>query len=285
MAEPTRPAVIDGHQHFWRLSRGDYDWITPDLAVLRRDYLPGDLAPLLKDTGVDGTVLVQAAATEAETSFMLDLAGENAFVRGVVGWVDMEALDAPDRVAALACNPRLRGIRPMIQDIPDPEWMLRPALVPAFDAVAGLGLAFDALVKPVHLKPLLRLLERHTGLRAVVDHGAKPAIREGIEGGAFDAWAADMAAIARETPALCKLSGLVTEAAPGWSVETLRPYVDRLIELFGPHRLIWGSDWPVLNLNGDYAGWHRTSLALLSGLGEEERAAVLGGNAIRFYEL
>lgn len=285
MPEGMRGAVIDGHQHFWRLSRGDYDWITPGLTVLRRDYLPGDLAPLLERAGVDGTVLVQATATAEETRFMLDLAGEAGFVRGVVGWVDMEAPDAPDRLADLARHPRLRGIRPMIQDIPDPDWMLRPGLGPAFEAVAALGLAFDALVKPVHLKPLLRLLEGRPELRAVIDHGAKPAIRDGVSGGAFDAWAAGMAELARGTSVLCKLSGLATEAAPGWTVEDLRPYADRLIELFGPDRLIWGSDWPVLNLNGDYAGWHRAALSLLSGLGEAERAAVMGGNAIRFYGL
>jgi L-fuconolactonase len=273
---------IDAHQHFWQLARGDYGWLTPALAPIYRDYGPVDLRPHLARCGIARTVLVQAAPTEAETRHLLDLAARSdGLVAGVVGWVDMEAPDAPVRIAALASDPRLVGLRPMIQDIPDPTWMLRPELEPAFRTIIGNGLAFDALVKPPHLPHLLRLLARHPDLRTVVDHGAKPDIAHG----AFEPWARDIAAIARETHALVKLSGLVTEAAADWRAAELRPYVEHLITCFGPTRIMWGSDWPVLELRASYARWFETTGALLAGLSAAERVQILGDTACAFYRL
>src|SRR5579871_3324633 len=241
---------VDCHQHFWRLDRGDYGWLTPELGPIHRDFLPGDLAPLIAAAGVTRTVLVQAAPTEAETHFLLSLAEATPFVAGVVGWVDFETRDAVHRIEALAARPGLIGLRPMIQDIVDDRWMLREGVQPALAAMAAEGLTFDALVLPRHLPVLREFLARHPALDVVIDHAAKP----DIASGRFDAWARDMRAIAAETRVTCKLSGLVTEAAAGWTVETLRPYVDLLVEAFGADRLMWGSDWPVLNLNASYAG-------------------------------
>ena len=167
---------IDAHQHFWRRDRGDYTWLTPDLGPIYQDYLPADLAPQLTRAGVAKTVLVQAAATVAETRFMLDLARDTPFIAGVVGWADFESADAPDTIAQLAGDAKHVGLRPMIQDILDTEWMLRVALKPAFEAMIDHGLVFDALVKPAHLPALLELAGRYPELAMVLDHGAKPPI-------------------------------------------------------------------------------------------------------------
>jgi L-fuconolactonase len=279
-----RPRRIDAHQHFWRLARGDYGWLTPGLAPIYRDFEPADLEPLLACAGVDGTVLVQAAPTVAETRFLLELAGRTPFVAGVVGWAPLEAPGAGDIVADLAADPRLRGLRPMLHDIPDVGWMLRPELSGGLRAIADRDLVFDALVRPPHLANLRRLLDRHPDLRTVIDHGAKPDIAGGRHAPGTP-WAVEMAGLARDTRAWVKLSGLVTEDGPGWSVERLRPYVDHLLEHFGPDRMIFGSDWPVVTLRAGYGEWLAAAEALLDGLAQPARDRVLGENAIACYRL
>ena len=272
---------IDAHQHFWALARGDYGWLTPDLGAIYRDFAPKDLVPLLGAARIDGTVLVQAAPTVAETEYLLSLAEQNAFIKGVVGWVDFEAADAPAQISALASNTSLVGLRPMIQDITDPLWVLDENLTPAFEAVQQHDLTFDALTLPRHLGPLRQRLERQPDLRVVIDHGSKPLIKDAILGD----WSDNMAALARETGAWCKLSGLVTEASADWTNEDLRPYVDLLLDAFGPSRLIWGSDWPVCTLASSYERWCETTDTLLSHLSSMERQAIMGGNAARAYNL
>lgn len=272
---------IDAHQHFWALARGDYGWLTPDLGTIYRDFTPNDLSPLLNAAEIGGTVLVQAAPTRAETDYMLSVAEQTPFIKGVVGWVDFEAPDAPAQISALATNPTLVGLRPMIQDIADPLWMLGDALTPAFVALQRHDLTFDALTLPQHLAPLRTLLARHPDMRVVINHGAKPLIRDGK----IRQWADDMAVLAAETTAWCKLSGLITEAPPNWTINDLRPYVNHLLDSFGPSRLIWGSDWPVCTLAGSYEHWLETTDMLLSQLSTTERQAVMGGNAARAYNL
>jgi L-fuconolactonase len=272
---------VDAHQHFWRLSRGDYGWLTPELGPIHRDFLPPDLEPLLQRHDIAATVLVQAAPTEAETRFMLSLADAHPFVEGVVGWTDFAAADAREAIARLSRHPKLKGLRPMIQDIADADWMLRPELEPAFRALVVHDLVFDALVLPRHLGNLLALARRHPDLRIVVDHCAKPA----IAAGGFSGWADDIGRIAAETGAACKLSGLVTEAGAGWSAERLRPYVDHVLSIFGPGRVVWGSDWPVSTLAAGYEDWVAATGQLLDGWSDEEREAILGGNAVRVYGL
>lgn len=272
---------IDAHQHFWALERGDYGWLTPDLAPLYRDFGPEDLRPALKSNRIDGTILVQAAPTVAETEYMLALAAKTPFVKGVVGWVDFESRDAPDQIAALAETPALVGLRPMIQDIPDTDWMLRPALRPAIAAMQAFGLVFDALTLPQHLTNLRKFIDTYPDLSVVVDHGSKP----GIAHKAFDTWAADMTGLANETRAAVKLSGLVTEAAQHWTADDLRPYVDHLRAAFGPSRLLWGSDWPVCTLAASYGTWCATTDVLLEGLSVAERAQVMGLTAVDVYGL
>jgi L-fuconolactonase len=273
---------VDAHQHFWRVGRGDYGWLTAEaFPGLYRDYLPGDLAPLLGQGRIDRTVLVQAAPSVAETEFLLALAAGTPFVGAVVGWVDFAARDAPVVIERLAADPRLAGLRPMLQDIAEPDWILCPQVQPALRALVPSGLRFDALVKPPQLPAIRRLAERHPELPIVLDHAGKPEIAAGRR----DDWAAHMRGLARDSRAVCKLSGLATEASPGWSVETLRPYVDVLLDAFGPARLMFGSDWPVLTENGDYLGWLTAVETLTAGLSDAERADVFGGTAARFYGL
>ncbi|MEO9896789.1 MAG: amidohydrolase family protein [Paracoccaceae bacterium] len=272
---------IDAHQHFWRLSRGDYHWLTPEKAPLYQDFEPSDLLPLLKENGIDGTVTVQAAPTPAETDFMLSLADDNDFILGVVGWCDFESADASDQIRDLAARPKLVGLRPMIQGIADVDWMLKPALTPAFETMVETDLGFDALTLPKHLPNLARLMERHPDLRVVIDHGSKP----DVAGSAFDIWAQDMRLLASDTTALVKMSGLVTEAGSDWSVESLKPYVDFLLEHFGPQRLMWGSDWPVCTLASSYRAWCDATDRLLEGLDKAEKAQIWGATASRFYNL
>ena len=273
---------VDAHQHFWSVKRSDYGWLTPALEPLYRDFLPADLEPLLADAGIGRSVVVQAAPTVAETRYLLDLAASHEFISGVVGWVDMDGGDAAlAELAGLAVDPRFVGIRPMLQDLPDPAWILRPELAATTRALLDEDLCFDALVKTAHLPFLLEFLERHPRLAAVINHGAKPDVAHG----AWQPWADAIAAIAAGTGAYCKISGLVTETSSSQTYDDLAPYLDHLLKAFGPERLIWGSDWPVLNLAGDYAGWHAATAAWLSHLSAEERAGIEGLNATRFYKL
>lgn len=270
---------IDSHQHFWRVSRGDYFWMSPDVEVLYRDYGPEDLQPLLARHDIDRTILVQAAPTVAETEFMLENAEAAPIVAGVVGWVEFSDPDAAQTIERLAASSLIVGFRPMVQDIPDDDWLLRPDLTVAFRTLVEQRLVFDALVLPRHLSRALVVADRYPDLPIVIDHGAKPFIREGL----LDPWRADMAALAARPNVVCKLSGLVTEARADWSVDDLRPYVDHLLTVFGPERLLWGSDWPVVNLAGGYDRWRDTTRELIASLSDEEKAAILGGNAARIY--
>jgi L-fucono-1,5-lactonase len=270
---------VDAHHHVWCLERGDYHWLTPDLPI-HRDYGLPDLRPLLGD--IAATVLVQAAPTEAETHFLLRVACESGgLVRGVVGWADLAATDAPARIASLAGDALLKGLRPMLHDIPDKEWILRPEVQPALAEIAARDLVFDALIRLPHLPGVLELARRHPTLRIVIDHGAKP----DVAAGGWQPWATDIARIARETQAVCKLSGLATEAAPDWRVADLQPYVEHMLQVFGPQRLMWGSDWPVVDLAGGYLRWRDATLQLLRHLPDAARDAVLGGTATTVYRL
>jgi L-fuconolactonase len=275
--------IIDAHQHFWDLARTDYGWLGPESGVLYRNYLPEDLAATLRDNAVTATVLVQAAASEEETLYLLQLAQAHSFIAGVVGWVDFESPDAPRRIASLvaACGTRLKGLRPMIQDIADPAWVTRPTLDAAFDALVAHDLVFDALVRPMHLNALHTRLLRHPALRAVLNHAGKPDIAHGK----FTAWAADLARLARDTPICCKLSGLLTEANGKSSLEELAPYVAHVFASFGPQRVLWGSDWPVLNGAGGYAHWLELSGELVSRFAAGHADDVMANTARRLYRL
>jgi L-fuconolactonase len=275
-------SYVDAHHHVWSLARGDYGWLTPALAPLYRDYTLADMSPLANAASIRTTVLVQAAPTVAETRYLLDVArNSNGVVRGVVGWVDLAAPSAVETLRDLATDPLLKSVRPMLQDIADPNWILRADVQPALAALPSLGLRFDALVRPAQLPPVLAMLEHHPDLDVVIDHGAKPeiAVRR------FEPWRKLMRDIARHPNVHCKLSGVATEAAMQWSVDDLRPYTDHLLECFGPARLMWGSDWPVVELRGGYTLWRAATTQLLAHLTPSESDAILGATARRFYAL
>ena len=270
---------IDAHHHLWTLARGDYGWLTPDLAPIYRDFRLSDLAPHLSAAGIKGTILVQAAPTEAETMFLLDIAENAELVRGVVGWTDFDAADGVARIDALAARNLLVGLRPMVQDIGDDDWLLGPALAPLLAAMARNGLVFDALVLPRHLPKLLRVIGSHPDLEFVLDHCGKPRLATGE----MAIWQRDIALLAEHPNIVCKLSGLVTEAAPDWQIADLRQAVDHVLACFGPQRMLWGSDWPVVNLAGGYAKWFAAAETLLADLSPDEKADIFGGNAARIY--
>ena len=276
------PPIVDAHQHFWRIARGDYGWMGPHVAPLLRDFLPEDLASLMGRAGVDCTVLVQAAETDAETDFLLDLAEATPFVAGVVGWADMDAPGFPNRLATLRARPKLVGLRPMLQELEDDAFILRPRVLEHLALVAQSGLAFDVLAFTRHLPHVLEALRRVPGLRAVIDHGAKPEIAART----LDPWRERVDALAALPGLHCKLSGLVTEAGPAWRLDDLRPYVDHLLACFGPHRLMWGSDWPVCTLAATYGEVSNAVHMLLAPrFGPSEMKLVFGENAARFYRL
>lgn len=272
---------IDAHQHYWQIARGDYDWMGPHVEPIRRDYLPADMKPFLETAGISRTVVVQAAPTIAETEFLLRLADQEATIAAVVGWVDLRATDAVDTLQRLARHPKFRGIRPMLQDIEDTFDILDPRCIAALERMPALGLSFDALLQPRHLPVAAALADRLPDLAIVVDHGAKPFIARGT----IEPWASDMAALAKRPNIVCKLSGLTTEAGKGWTVARLKPYADHLLDLFGAERLMFGSDWPVVEMTATYAQWWEAANELTAKLSGTERAAVFGGTAARFYRI
>ncbi len=283
---------VDAHQHFWQIARGDYAWLRtddPGVAPLVRDFMPDALAPLLRAHGVTRTVLVQATETAAETEFMLALAASHASVAGVVGWVDLARPDAVATLERLAANDRLKGVRPMLQGLPADDWIVVAPRPEAVRTLQRLGLRFDALVKPRQLGPLARFARAWPGLPVVIDHAAKPPLASAWNDAAMQAWRREMAALAALPHVACKISGLLTELSPAdrtsraQSIDCLRPVIDALLGWFGPGRLMWGSDWPVLTLAGGYDDWVAVSDALLGPLSADERAQVLHGTARRFY--
>lgn len=274
---------IDAHQHFWNPARGDYDWMPPDDPVLARRYGPDDLAPELAAHGIGHMVLVQAAATVQETEYMLGLADATPHVAAVVGWIDFEKPSDLHHLRRLAKHPRFVGVRPMIQDIPDDDWMLRDDVQWAFRAVCDLGLTFDALGFPRHLANFHTILTRYPEMRVVVDHCMKPQIRDHSDR-TFRHWADGISRLA-DAGAHCKFSALVTEANPDWTVADLAPYTDHVFRAFGAERVMWGSDWPVVRLRCEYADWRAAAEALTAGLSEGDRAHIYGGTASAFYGL
>ncbi|GGJ11249.1 hydrolase [Alicyclobacillus cellulosilyticus] len=274
--------IIDAHQHFWRIDRGDYGWLTP-ASPLYRDFLPPDLAPWLAQTGVDRTVVVQAAPTVAETEYLLALAEETPFVAGVVGWLDLEDSAMPKTYERLRRHPKFVGVRPMLQDLPDPAWVLRPKVLDHLRLLARDDFPVDLLIYPLHLPYILRLLDAVPDLRAVIDHLAKPPIRTGE----LDPWREQMTQVAACPNVWCKLSGMVTEADHrSWQPADIEPYAAHVLSVFGPLRVMFGSDWPVCTLAADYMQVYHLAVGLLpAAWGAAERAAVMGGNAATFYRL
>ncbi|HMJ57092.1 MAG TPA: amidohydrolase family protein [Polyangiaceae bacterium] len=273
--------IIDAHQHLWRIGQNGCTWPTPDLVAIHRDFEIEDWALAAAPLDVVGTVLVQTQPNDRDTDWLLQTAAHSDPVKAVVGWVDLRSPQAPRRIAELARHAKMRGLRPMLQGLAEDDWILDRALDPAIETMKAHGLSFDALVFTRHLRHICVFAERHPDLPIVIDHGAKPPIASG----ALEPWGSEITRTAALTNVWCKLSGLLTEAAPAQGTEALRPYVAHLLESFGPERLMWGSDWPVLHMAGDYAGWLEMARDLCGTSDEASRRALFGETASRFYRI
>lgn len=270
---------IDAHHHLWDPARGDYGWLTADMGRLYRPFSVEDLAPLLAEAAIDGTLLVQAAPTEGETDWLIAIARATPWVWGVVGWVDLDADDAPARIAARAADPLFVGVRPMLQDLAQRDWIVAPARAPALSALAEHRLVFDALIAVDQIDTIVTLADRYPDLSIVVDHAAKPRLGDAA---CWSRWADGMIRLAAHSNIACKISGLLTEAPAGADAEMLQPYIAHLLAAYGTARLVWGSDWPVLTSASDYAEWLAIATSLIPAA---DHAAVFGGNAARLYRL
>ena len=271
---------IDAHQHFWQLERFDYGWMPAGENILRRDYLPDDLQPILQRNRFEGSILVQAHTSHEEALWLLELASANHFIRGVVAWVDLTDANVGAKLDRLQRHAKFKGIRHPAHDEPDEHWLVRDDVLRGLTELARRNLPFDLLIRPHHLPLVPRIADRVPGLRMVIDHIAKPPIREGT----LEPWAADIETASRLPQVYCKLSGMITEAEYGrWTSQQFAPYIAHVMRIFGPDRLMFGSDWPVCLLSGS---WKEVLAAFTQGLGPQPvgvREKLLGQTAAQFY--
>ncbi|HZT44487.1 MAG TPA: amidohydrolase family protein [Chthonomonadaceae bacterium] len=273
---------IDAHQHFWHYDPEEYDWISEEMPGLRRDFLPHDLAPLLRQIDFDGSIAVQARQSLEETEWLLALSEQYAFIRGVVGWVDLRSTQVRKQLETLGPHPKLCGVRHVVQDEPDDAFMLQPEFLRGLALLHEFGLVYDLLLYPRHLPIAAQVVERFPEQTFVLDHLAKPAIKDR----ALSPWREDLHELARFPNVFCKLSGMVTETHWGqWQTEDFLPYLDVALEAFGPERVMIGSDWPVCTLSGDYASVMGIVMDALDSFPEEARRQILGENCLRAYGL
>jgi L-fuconolactonase len=273
---------LDAHQHFWHYTPQEYGWIGSDMAVLQQDRLPGDLAPLLQSAGIGGTVALQARQTLAESRWLLELANRHPFIKGVVGWVDLCSPELSGQLEQLSAHSKFRGVRHVIQDEPDDRFMLRPDFLHGIGLLAGLGLTYDILILARHLPVACELVARFPDQPFVLDHIAKPLIKDGV----LEPWATGIRRLATFPNVVCKVSGMVTEAHwQDWLPADFRPYLDVVLKAFGPGRIMFGSDWPVCTLASSYADVVRLVSDYVEQLSADEQAAIWGGTAAQFYGL
>ena len=272
---------IDAHHHFWRYSAVEYEWIDEDMAAIRRDFLPGDLEREMAAAGVSQVISVEARESLQETEWLLEMAAAHPWIAGVVGWAPLAEAGVEEVLARLAENPRLRGIRQVLQDGPD-AYMERADFNAGLACLHGLGLTYDILILHHQLPAAIRLVDRHPEQVFVLDHIAKPAIRAGE----MQPWARDMAEMARRPNVFCKLSGVVTEADyASWTYERILPYMEAALEAFGADRMMFGSDWPVCRVATTYSDWMGNVERFAARLSGGERLALFHDNAVRAYGL
>ncbi len=281
MTESATSLTIDTHNHFWDIERSDLYWMRPGDEPLRRSFRPPDLKPHMDAVGVDRSVIVQAAHSRWDNLWWLELADGYPFISAVVGWVDLEASNVGEVLDEYRRHPAFRGVRATAEDVSDPDWLARPEVRRGIREAAKRGLTLDLLVRTPHLPHVPRLAEDFPDLPMVVDHLAKPPLTSG----ALDSWYAGMEALVRYPHVWCKVSGLLTEAGPEPSAETIRPVVAFALDRFGPERLMWGSDWPVCTLAADYETTFRTVLDAFGPLSGVDRVAIYGRNAATFYRV
>lgn len=273
---------IDAHQHFWKYTAAEYGWIDDRMDVLKRDFLPEHLQPLLVANGFDGSIAVQARQSTEETRWLLELADASDFIQGVVGWVDLCSPQLADGLSVFAGRGKLVGVRHVVQGEPDDDFMRRPDFRRGIAKLKDFGLAYDLLLYPKHLPVALKLVREFPQQRFILDHIAKPLIADGT----LSPWARDLRTLAESENVWCKLSGMVTEAHwRRWKPDDFKPYLDAVFEAFGPGRLMIGSDWPVCTVSASYEGTMALITSYIAALPPDDRAGILGGNCVRAYKL
>ena len=274
--------TIDSHQHFWKYEPVKHDWIDDEMAIIRKDFMPSDLREVYVKNGIDGCVAVQADQTLAETDFLLDLASKNNFIKGVVGWADLQGEDIEMVLEKYSAFEKLKGFRHVVQGEPDHNFLLRPNFLRGIKALQKHNFTYDILVFPHQLGAVLEFVKRFPNQIFVIDHIAKPHIKDGF----FDGWATLMKEISKYENVYCKVSGMITEADyKSWTEAQLQPYLNLVFNAFGTKRIMYGSDWPVCLVAGKYNQVKAIITTFISKLSETEKAAVMGKNAIQFYDL
>lgn len=273
---------IDAHHHLWRYIPAEYGWITEEMRSLRRDFLPGELRQEMESAGVQAAVCVQARQTLEETEWLLQLAAENPWMAGIVGWAEIASEDFPAQLEVLRCNAKLKGLRHVLQDELDPMFALRSEFQRGLRALRGTGLVYDILITAAQLPVATELADRHPQQIFVLDHLAKPRIAEG----SISPWREELRELAKRPNVWCKLSGMVTEANWNhWTEEDMRPYLDAALEAFGPRRLMAGSDWPVCTVASSYSQWWQLLRKWAGDLSADEQEAIFWRNAAEVYRL
>jgi L-fuconolactonase len=275
--------IIDSHHHLWKYSAAEYGWISPQMMAIRRDFLPEDLEKLMHHFGIEGTVAVQARQTLEETTWLLSLAAKHPLIRGVVGWVPLtEGAAVKKKLEPLAANPKLRGVRHVVHDEADPRFILRDDFNAGIRVLPELKLRYDILIFERHLPAAIEFVDRHPKQIFIVDHVAKPRIKDKV----IAPWNQNMRELARRQNVYCKLSGMITEADyQNWTPDALQPYIDVVLAAFGPKRLMYGSDWPVILLAGEYSRWFGVVTNAISKLSKAEQDRIMGGTAAVAYGL
>ncbi len=274
--------IIDSHQHFWIYEAEKHAWIDDDMKFIRRNFLPEDLQTVYKENGIDGCVAVQADQTTEETDFLLDLAEQNDFIKGIVGWVDLRASNIDTVLNQYSQSPKLKGFRHVVQGEADHNFMLRADFMNGIAALGKYNFTYDILIFPHQLGAALELVRRFPNQKFVIDHIAKPYIKDGF----YDGWAALIKAISQHKNVYCKLSGMTTEADyNSWTPEQIEPYMQHILDSFGSERILFGSDWPVCLVAGNYTKTKKLVTNFIAKLSEEAQSAIMGRNAVQFYNL
>src|SRR2546421_3646584 len=274
--------IVDSHQHFWQVGRFDYPWMSPELDVLCHDYLPAALAPVLKRSRIDKAILVKASNSLEETRWLLSLADGNAFIGGIVGWVDLQSADVARQLDEFVAHSKFKGVRHLVESEPADDWLIQESVLNGLRQLSTRGLTYDLLVHTRHLMHATRVADECPELHLIVDHLAKPPVARGE----IDEWARQLKEIASHPNVWCKLSGLVTEADwANWRAEDLKPYVEKVLEYFSPARMMFGSDWPVCLLAASYDQVLESLEILLAGLDEKDKRRIFSESAIEFYRV
>ncbi|AIM59322.1 amidohydrolase 2 [Cellulophaga geojensis KL-A] len=274
--------IIDAHQHFWKYEPTKHSWIDDTMAVIRKDFMPAKLKKVYLENNIDGCVAVQADQTTLENDFLIDLASKNNFIKGIVGWVDFRADNINEVLEHYSKIKIIKGFRHVVQGEPDHNFLLRSNFLNGIAQLEQYNFTYDILVFPHQLGAVLEFVKKFPKINFVIDHIAKPYIKDGF----YDGWANLMLAIGAQQNVYCKLSGMVTEADyKTWTSETIKPYMQLVLKAFGADRLLFGSDWPVCLVAGNYKRVKELVTDFISQLSAEDQEKILGLNAVKFYNL